>query len=99
MSHLLEHMAFKSTENRSHLRLVRDMEEIGGTVGAASSRECIMYTGECLREDVDKVVEVMADSIFNPKLAAWDIDAQRDSKSLRCDVFELGSISFASHGI
>uniref|UniRef100_A0A7S3UY37 Alpha-MPP n=1 Tax=Aplanochytrium stocchinoi TaxID=215587 RepID=A0A7S3UY37_9STRA len=78
VSHLLEHMAFKSTENRSHLRLVRDIEDVGGTVGAASSRECIMYTGECLRDNVETIVDVMADSILRPALKPWDIEDQRE---------------------
>mmetsp|Transcript_8331 Transcript_8331/g.10012 ORF Transcript_8331/g.10012 Transcript_8331/m.10012 type:complete len:481 (-) Transcript_8331:131-1573(-) len=78
VSHLLEHMAFKSTENRSHLRLVRDVEDIGGTVGAASSRECIMYTGECIRNDLETIVDVMADTILRPALKPWDIEAQRE---------------------
>lgn len=81
VSHLLEHMAFKSTENRSHLRLVRDVEDIGGTVGAASSRECIMYTGECIRNDLETIVDVMADTILRPALKPWDIEAQREGKN------------------
>ena len=34
-SHLLEYMAFKTTQNRSHLRLVREVEAIGGNVLAS----------------------------------------------------------------
>jgi len=77
VSHLLEHMAFKSTQNRSHLRLVRDVEDIGGSVGAASAREYMVYTGECLRDNVESMVDIMSDSILRPKLAPWDIEEQR----------------------
>jgi ssRNA-specific RNase YbeY (16S rRNA maturation enzyme) len=34
-SHLLEYMAFKTTRNRTHLRLVREVESIGGNVLAS----------------------------------------------------------------
>ncbi|RVX17034.1 Mitochondrial-processing peptidase subunit alpha [Vitis vinifera] len=36
-THLLERMAFKSTTNRSHLRVVREVEAIGGNVTASAS--------------------------------------------------------------
>ncbi|KAJ0703758.1 putative quinol--cytochrome-c reductase, Mitochondrial processing peptidase [Helianthus annuus] len=39
VTHLLERMAFKSTYNRSHLRVVREVEAIGGNVTASCSRE------------------------------------------------------------
>ena len=36
-SHLLEYMAFKTTKNRTHLRLVREVEAIGGNVLASGA--------------------------------------------------------------
>jgi len=77
VSHLLEHMAFKSTENRSTLRLVRDIEDIGGQMGAASAREFMIYQGECLRDHVETAVDILSDTILRPKLSPWDIDEQR----------------------
>lgn len=77
VSHLLEHMAFKSTESRSHLRLVRDIEDIGGQMGAASAREFMLFQGECLRDHVESAVEILADTLLRPQLAEWDIEEQR----------------------
>lgn len=76
-SHMLERMAFKSTEKRSSLRLVRDIEDIGGQFGAFSAREFMIYQGECLRESVDDAVEILAETTQKPELADWDIDEQR----------------------
>lgn len=39
VSHLLEYMAFKTTKNRTHLRLVREVEAIGGNVLASGARQ------------------------------------------------------------
>ena len=42
VSHLLEYMAFKTTKTRTHLRLVREVESIGGNVlasGGLAQRE------------------------------------------------------------
>ena len=38
----VQHLAFKSTSSRSHLRLVRDIENIGANTTAVASRENIM---------------------------------------------------------
>jgi len=77
VSHMLEHMAFKSTKNRSHLKLVRDVEEMGGQMGAACAREVMIYQGECLRDHVNDAIEILADTIVNPAFAEWDLDEQR----------------------
>lgn len=39
VSHLLEYMAFKATKNRTHFRLVREVESIGANVVASATRE------------------------------------------------------------
>ena len=43
-AHFLEHMAYKTTQTRSTLRMARDFELIGARVSAAASREtvCVM---------------------------------------------------------
>ncbi|GMH16299.1 hypothetical protein Nepgr_018140 [Nepenthes gracilis] len=42
-------MAFKSTSNRSHLRIVRELEVIGGSMNASASREPICYSFDALK--------------------------------------------------
>ena len=43
VSHLMEHMAFKSTDSRSHLKFVRDIEDYGAEVYAAFTRYILLY--------------------------------------------------------
>ncbi|KAL0426950.1 UNVERIFIED_CONTAM: Mitochondrial-processing peptidase subunit alpha, partial [Sesamum latifolium] len=50
VTHLLERMAFKSTTNRNHLRIVREIEAIGGNVTALGSREYMSYTYDALKD-------------------------------------------------
>lgn len=76
-SHLLEHMAFKSTTSRSSLRIVRDIENAGGQFSAASAREYALYNGECLRDNAEFAVELLGETLLHPRLAPWDIDEQR----------------------
>lgn len=87
ISHLLEHMAFKTTQNRSSLRVVRDVEDMGGNVGAASAREYMVFTADVLRSNLDKATELVAETALKPKFTQWDIDDQR--KIIRYELEEM----------
>ncbi|XVE98059.1 hypothetical protein REPUB_Repub03eG0072700 [Reevesia pubescens] len=76
VSHLLERMAFKSTTNRSHLRIVREVEAIGGNVNAAVSREQIGYTFDALKTYVPQMVELLIDCVRNPVFLDWEVNEQ-----------------------
>ncbi|VAH79363.1 unnamed protein product [Triticum turgidum subsp. durum] len=75
-SHLLERMSFKSTTNRSHLRLVREVESIGGNVSAIATREQMCYTYDAFRAYVPDMVEVLIDSVRNPAFLDWEVKEQ-----------------------
>lgn len=75
-SHLLERMAFKSTLNRSHLRIVREVEAIGGSVQAAASREQMSYTYDALKSYVPQMVELLIDAVRNPAFLDWEVKEQ-----------------------
>jgi processing peptidase subunit alpha len=77
VSSFLAHMAFKSTEIRSHLRMVRDMEEVGGNAGAESARDYIQYSADVMRADAELGVHMLAETIQLPKYAPWDIASQK----------------------
>lgn len=75
-SHLLERMAFKSTTNRSHLRIVREVEAIGGNTSASASRECMMYTFDALKTYVPEMVELLIDCVRNPAFLDWEVNEE-----------------------
>ncbi|EEF48145.1 mitochondrial-processing peptidase subunit alpha [Ricinus communis] len=75
-THLLEQMAFKSTRNRSHLRVVREVEAIGGVVQASASREQMGYTFDALRTYVPEMVELLIDCVRNPVFLDWEVKEQ-----------------------
>ncbi|PIA42896.1 hypothetical protein AQUCO_02000386v1 [Aquilegia coerulea] len=72
-SQLLERMAFKTTTNRSHLRIVREVEAIGGKVTASASREQMGYTYDALRTYVPEMVELLIDCVRNPAFLDWEL--------------------------
>ncbi|URE45808.1 mitochondrial-processing peptidase subunit [Musa troglodytarum] len=88
-THLLERMAFKTTKNRSHLRLVREIEAIGGSVAASGSREQMGYTYDALKTYMPEMVEVLIDSVRNAVFLDWEVNKQL--KKVKAEIGELSS--------
>jgi predicted Zn-dependent peptidase len=53
------------------------MEEIGANITISSSRDYLIYSGECLREHLPIVIDYTADSIKNPLFLDEEIQEQR----------------------
>ncbi|TMW60009.1 hypothetical protein Poli38472_000051 [Pythium oligandrum] len=74
VTHLLEHLGFKGTTTRSHADLVREIEDIGALTTASVGREQIIYTIDVLRDNVDKAMDILADSVLNVELVEEEIE-------------------------
>ena len=74
MSHLLEYMAWKGTKNRSSLRVVREIEAIGGNVMASASREQMAYSIDTTRATVPEALEILTDCVINQKFELWEVN-------------------------
>lgn len=77
-SHMLEHMAFKGTDQRSALELATALESIGGSLDAYTSREHTSYQARVLDENVPEAIDVLADLVLNPVLRERDLDREKD---------------------
>ncbi|ESQ48285.1 hypothetical protein EUTSA_v10020561mg [Eutrema salsugineum] len=86
-THLLERMAFKSTLNRSHLRLVREIEAIAAITSASASREQMGYTIDALKTYVPEMVEVLVDSVRNPAFLDWEVN--EELRKVKVEIGEL----------
>ena len=78
-AHTLSHMAFKSTNQRSDLRLFRDMENAGVVSSAASGRDSIMYRVDCLRDSTDLAMDMVTESFTDGKFPGWEVAAVKSS--------------------
>ncbi|XP_042404751.1 probable mitochondrial-processing peptidase subunit alpha-2, chloroplastic/mitochondrial [Zingiber officinale] len=88
-THLLERMSFKTTRNRSQLRMVREIEAIGGSAKASASREQMGYTYDALKLYTPQMVEVLIDSVKNAVVLDWGKRSQL--KKLKTELGELSS--------
>jgi predicted Zn-dependent peptidase len=66
ISHLIEHMVFKGTKNRSALQIVSEIEEKGGFLNAYTSREVTAYYAKILKEDAPLALDIISDMLVNP---------------------------------
>ncbi|WOL11886.1 mitochondrial-processing peptidase subunit alpha-like [Canna indica] len=76
VTHLLERLAFKSTKNRSHLQIIRDVESTGGNVGASASREQMGYSYDTLKAYLPAAVELLIDCVRNPLFLESEVQEQ-----------------------
>jgi predicted Zn-dependent peptidase len=76
-SHLLEHMLFKGTRNRSSKQIVMEVEGLGGAIDAYTSREHTSYQVRILDEHFDSALDVLADLVRNPLLRHEDLELER----------------------
>jgi predicted Zn-dependent peptidase len=70
VAHLLEHMAFKGTTSRSARAIAEEIERVGGSLNAYTSREHTAYYARILGSDValaaDLIADILQRSTFDP---------------------------------
>jgi predicted Zn-dependent peptidase len=65
IAHLLEHMAFKGTKNRSALGIAEEIESVGGELNAATSVETTAYYARVLSSEVNHAADILHDILAN----------------------------------
>jgi predicted Zn-dependent peptidase len=78
VSHLLEHMVFKGTEQRTARDIALVLERLGGSLDAYTTREHTSYQARVLDEHADIALEVLADLVLSPLLRAEDLELERE---------------------
>ncbi len=61
IAHLLEHMAFKGTKNRTARDIATQIENVGGDVNAATSAETTSFYARVLKNDVPLAIDILSD--------------------------------------
>jgi len=76
VSHYLEHMMFKGTENRSADDVNREFDELGARYNAFTSSEMTAFHAHVLPEALPKAADILAD-ILRPALREPDFDQEK----------------------
>lgn len=78
-AHFLEHLLFKGTKNRTKSKFESDIEQMGATLDAYTSREHTLFHMQCFPKDVSRCVDILGDIIQNPLLGKEQINDEKDT--------------------
>ena len=77
VAHMLEHMAFKGTASRSARDIAEQVEAVGGSMNAHTSREQTAYVVKVLKEDLPLAVDILADILLRSTYDAGELQRER----------------------
>ena len=77
VSHYIEHMMFKGTENRTAKEIASDVDRIGGSFNAFTGKEATCYYIKTLSSNIYKGAEIILDMILNSKFDPDEMDKER----------------------
>ncbi|MDZ7693403.1 MAG: pitrilysin family protein [Balneolaceae bacterium] len=77
ITHFLEHMLFKGTEERSSYDIAMSMESVGGYLNAFTSSEYTCYYSRCLNTQLDRALDVLSDMVLHPIFPEEEIEKEK----------------------
>ncbi|WP_332065913.1 M16 family metallopeptidase [Bartonella sp. CB189] len=77
IAHLLEHMAFKGTENRTAFQIAADIENVGGEINATTSAETTAYFVRVLKKDLPLAIDILADILMHSKFDEGELEREK----------------------
>ncbi|WP_406604441.1 M16 family metallopeptidase [Bartonella gliris] len=77
IAHLLEHMAFKGTENRTAFQIAADIEDVGGEINATTSTETTAYFARVLKNDIPLAIDILADILMFSKFDEDELEREK----------------------
>ncbi|MFZ5752879.1 MAG: M16 family metallopeptidase [Bacillota bacterium] len=77
ISHFIEHLMFKGTENRSASDIAEALDAVGGQLNAFTTKEFTCYYAKILDEHFDLALDVLSDMFFNSTFTEKAIEKER----------------------
>jgi predicted Zn-dependent peptidase len=78
LAHLFEHMVFKGTTTRSARAIAEQVEDVGGSLNAWTSRDTTVFHARLLARDLALGIDMIADLVSNPLFDADDLRREKD---------------------
>ncbi|KAK4687959.1 hypothetical protein P7C73_g2156, partial [Tremellales sp. Uapishka_1] len=79
VSHLLDRMAFKSTDRHSDEEMSTLIDSLGSQVSCSSSRETIMYQSTVFPQSLPLALSLISSTILHPQLTPAEVTAQKSA--------------------
>ena len=77
ISHLLEHVVFRSTKTRSSYQMAKEIEGAGGMMNAFTGKEYTGFYGLTINETSDVAKEMVSDILANPLIGDEDTEMEK----------------------
>lgn len=77
LSHFIEHMVFKGTQNRSARDIAEEMDMVGGQLNAFTSKECTCYYAKVTDDELKLAVDILSDLALRPVFDAAELEKER----------------------
>lgn len=77
LSHFIEHMLFKGTQNRTAKELAEIIDNVGGHVNAYTGTEYTCFYVKVLDKHLITAIDVLSDMLNNPKFGNTDIENEK----------------------
>jgi processing peptidase subunit beta len=76
-AHFLEHITFKGTPRRSQRDIELQIENMGASLNAYTSREHTVYYAKAFKNNVNEAVDIIGDVLLNSTLSEAAIERER----------------------
>lgn len=77
VSHFLEHILFKGTETRTAQQIAQEIEDVGGSLGAATGKENTCFYGRVMGEHLPVAIDLLQDMLLNSRFTDDDLEVER----------------------
>ncbi len=77
ISHFIEHVTFKGTKKRTAFEISDEIDGIGSTINAFTSKECTCYYTKSIVEHQNQTFDVLADIFLNSVYPEEELDKER----------------------
>jgi predicted Zn-dependent peptidase len=77
VTHFIEHLVFKGTENRSAKEIAKILDLVGGHSDAFTTKEYTCFYAKVLDQHLEDAVDLLADIVLRPRFEAEEIEKER----------------------
>ncbi len=77
ISHFIEHMIFKGTEQRTALDIAKAFDQMGGFSNAFTSKETTCFYAKVLDSQLDRALELLSDILLHSRFDEIEVERER----------------------
>lgn len=88
MSHFIEHMLFKGTENRSTADIAMEFDRLGGSSNAYTTKETTAFYVRTLDTHLDRALDLLTDMFFRSRFDDRDAEPEKSVIFEEIDMYE-----------